>query len=155
MRAITSVLDPNSFYADPDSFGSVPVSLSRIQARDPFLSVLGSGSVSYSNEHNKIKWKGKLNKKYLLVGAWQACWQWKSSEDVEKVLFRYITSLKRVRIRIRIKKSDTDPYQSEKQDPYQSEKQDPDQNGLDPQHWSGYSQKSIVYLNPCTWRTTV
>ncbi len=32
------------------------------QDADPFPGVLGSGSVSYSNEHNKINWKGKFNK---------------------------------------------------------------------------------------------
>jgi hypothetical protein len=66
----------------------------------------------------------------------------------KKYFFKFITSLKRKRIRIqipiRIKKSDPDMYQIEKQDPnpdqYQSEKQDPDPNldpyqkGLDPQH---------------------
>jgi hypothetical protein len=43
------------------------------------------------------------------------------------------------RIRIRIKQSDPNPYQFEKQDPDpdQCEKQDPDpyQKGPDPQHW--------------------
>ncbi len=43
-----------------------------------------------------------------------------------------------VRIHVRIKQSDPDPYQIDKQDlnPYQSEKQDldPYQKGLDPQH---------------------
>jgi hypothetical protein len=45
-----------------------------------------------------------------------------------------------VRIRIRIKQLDLDPYQIGQQDPdpYQTEKQDPDpyQIGLDPQHCS-------------------
>jgi hypothetical protein len=56
----------------------------------------------------------------------------------KKYCYRYITYLfETVRIRIRIKWSDPDPYQIEKQDPYpdtyQSEKQDPDpyQKGLD------------------------
>jgi hypothetical protein len=40
--------------------------------RDPFLGVLGSESVSYSNGHSNINWEGKLNKKCLLVGYWQA-----------------------------------------------------------------------------------
>ncbi len=44
-----------------------------------------------------------------------------------------------VRIRIRIKWTDPDPYQIEKQDPdlYKSEKQDPKphKKGLYPQHW--------------------
>jgi hypothetical protein len=41
-----------------------------------------------------------------------------------------------VRIWIRIKQSDSDPYKIGKPDPYQSEKKDPDpyQNGLVPQH---------------------
>ncbi len=38
---------------------------------DPFLSVLGSGSVSYSIEHDKINWKGNFNKVCFLVGSWQ------------------------------------------------------------------------------------
>jgi hypothetical protein len=35
----------------------------RIIFKDPdlFPDVLGSGSVSYSNEQNKINWKGKFN----------------------------------------------------------------------------------------------
>jgi hypothetical protein len=57
------------------------------------------------------------------------------------VLFSVHYLFETVRIRIRIKQSDPDPYQIEKQDtdkdPYQSEKQgpDPDQKGLDLQHW--------------------
>jgi hypothetical protein len=35
----------------------------RIRIRDLVLSVIGSGSVSYSNEHKKINWKGKFYKK--------------------------------------------------------------------------------------------
>ncbi len=39
--------------------------------RDPFPGVVGSGSrsVSYSNEHNKINWKGKLTK-YNMPSGW-------------------------------------------------------------------------------------
>ncbi len=48
-----SIADPYNF---PGS-GSVP-------------GFLGSGSISYSNEHNKINWKGKFNKVCLLVGSW-------------------------------------------------------------------------------------
>jgi hypothetical protein len=55
-RLLTSVAD-----LDPNPFASVSFSL--IRNREPFLSVPGSGSVSYSNEHNKINWKGKFNKK--------------------------------------------------------------------------------------------
>ncbi len=49
-----------------------------------------------------------------------------------------------VRIQIRIKESDLDPYQIEKQDPdpYKSEKQDPDHKGLDLQHWWGWTLNS-------------
>ncbi len=57
----------------------------------------------------------------------------------EKYCFRYITSLKHVRIRIWIKQSDPYSFQSEKQDPdtdrYQSKmfdlNPDPYQKGLD------------------------
>ncbi len=43
----------------------------RIILPDPFLGVLGSEwSVSYSNENNKINWKGKFNKVFFLVGSW-------------------------------------------------------------------------------------
>jgi hypothetical protein len=35
---------------------------------DPSPGCLGSGSTSYSNERNKINWKGKFNKEYLCVG---------------------------------------------------------------------------------------
>ncbi len=56
-----------------------PHSVLRIRIRfilpgpDPalFSSVLGSESVSYSNEHNKINWKGKFNNLGLLLGSWQ------------------------------------------------------------------------------------
>ncbi len=73
--------------------------------------------------------------------------------------------LETVRIRIRIKQSDPDPYQIEKQDPdpyqsekqdpdpYQSEKQDPDpyQKGLDPQHWLwGYPVRGKIHINVVT-----
>jgi hypothetical protein len=51
----------------------------RIRNRSDPYHLPGSGSVSYSNEHNKINWKGKFNKKCLLVGSWQTYWQWKSS----------------------------------------------------------------------------
>ncbi len=66
-------------------------------------------------------------------------------ENQVKMYTKYCTvlgtlPLEMVRIRFRIKQSDPDPCQNEKQDPdlgpYQSEKQDPDpyQKGLDPQH---------------------
>jgi hypothetical protein len=40
---------------------------------DPSFGCIGSGSgtISYSNEHNKINWKGKFNKEYLL---YRSCW---------------------------------------------------------------------------------
>ncbi len=52
-----------------------PVLRIRIRAiiRDPIQGVLGSGSISYSNEHIKINWKGKFNKECLLVGS---CWNY-------------------------------------------------------------------------------
>jgi hypothetical protein len=40
------------------------------QVPDLFPGVLGSGSISYSNEHNKINWKGKFNEVCLLVRSW-------------------------------------------------------------------------------------
>ncbi len=44
-----------------------------------FPVVLGSRSVSYSNEHNKIKCKRKFKNVCLLVGSWQTYWLGKSS----------------------------------------------------------------------------
>jgi hypothetical protein len=87
--------------ADADPFGSV--SFSRIRIRDPFLSVIGSGSgsVSYSYEHHKINWKGKFNKKCLQSGSWQTCstCMYTDSENQvkmsKKYCFGYITSLER------------------------------------------------------------
>jgi hypothetical protein len=49
-------------------FGSVRIRII-FQYPDLFPGVLGSGSVSYSNEHNKINWKGIFNKVCLLVGS--------------------------------------------------------------------------------------
>jgi hypothetical protein len=49
-----TVADPDPFhFQDPDPFPGCPGS--------------GSGSISYFHEHNKIKWKGDLNKEYLFV----------------------------------------------------------------------------------------
>jgi hypothetical protein len=36
--------------------------------RDPDLGVLGSRSISYTNEHNTINWKGKFNEECLWMG---------------------------------------------------------------------------------------
>jgi hypothetical protein len=41
----------------------------RIRIRSP--GCLGSGSLSYYNEHKKINWKEKFNKEYLFSGS---CW---------------------------------------------------------------------------------
>jgi hypothetical protein len=49
-------------------------------------------------------------------------------ENLVKMYTKYCF-IEMVRIRIRIKQSDLDPYQIEKQDPA------PYQKGLDPQHW--------------------
>ncbi len=57
--------------------GSVRI---RIIFQDPEFvpRCLGSGSINYSNEHNKINWKGKFNKVGLLVGSCWTYWQGKS-----------------------------------------------------------------------------
>ncbi len=55
-----SVADPDRD-ADPYHF----------QDPDPFPGCIGSGSISYSSEHNKMTWKGKFNKEYLLC---RSCW---------------------------------------------------------------------------------
>ncbi len=61
---------------------------------DPFPGVLGSGSVSYSNEHNTINWKGKFNKVFWLgpVGPTD---KENQVQMYKKYCFRYIISLKR------------------------------------------------------------
>jgi hypothetical protein len=41
------------------------------QDPDPFPGFLGSGSISYTNEHNKINWKEEFIKEYFL---WGSCW---------------------------------------------------------------------------------
>jgi hypothetical protein len=116
----------------------------------PRVSRIRTGSISYSSEQNKINWKRKFYKEYLLC---RFCWSKVTDRENQVKMsknncFRYITPyyylllLIRVRIRIYIKHSDPDSYKIEKQDPdpdsYQSEKldQDPDpyQKGLDPQH---------------------
>ncbi len=48
---------------------------------------LGSRSVSYSNEYNKINWKGKFNKVCLLVGSFTPT----DKENQQKDCFRFIT----------------------------------------------------------------
>jgi hypothetical protein len=45
-----------------------PFLFSGIRIRDPFPGVLGSGSVSYSNEHNKINWRENLTKYAFWLG---------------------------------------------------------------------------------------
>ncbi len=66
------------------------------------------------------------------------------------VLFSEHYLFKTVRIQIRIKQSDPDPYQIEKQDtdidPYQNEKQGPDpyQKSLDLQHWFRLQLRLLV-----------
>ncbi len=71
---------------------------------DLFPGVLGCGSVSYSNEHNKINWKGKFNK---VASVWVLL-----DLLTRKIKFRCIKStvlgtvyylFETVRIRIRIK----------------------------------------------------
>jgi hypothetical protein len=52
--------------ADSDSEGSVSFSRTDLGS---VPRCLGSGSISYSNEHNKIAWKGKFNKVCLLLGS--------------------------------------------------------------------------------------
>jgi hypothetical protein len=59
LLSVKQSLIPSSV-ADPD-----PIIC---QDPDPFPECLrsGFGSISFSNEHNKINWKGKFNKEYLL-----------------------------------------------------------------------------------------
>ncbi len=77
LKETYKLMDRLASVADPDPQGSV--SFSRIRIWDPFLGVLGSGSVSYSHEHNKINWKENFNKVSLLVGSCWTYWQGKSS----------------------------------------------------------------------------
>ncbi len=111
---------------------------------DPLPGVLESGSrsVSYSNEHNKINWKGKFNKVLvcLLVGS---CWDLLTRKMKSRCIKSTGTVLGTVHYlfemaRIWIKQSELDLYQIEKQDPdpYQSEQQDldPYQKVLVPRH---------------------
>jgi hypothetical protein len=55
-----------SCVADPDPVGFVRIRVN-FEGPDSFPGCLGSGSrsISYSHEHNKINWKGELNKEYL------------------------------------------------------------------------------------------
>ncbi len=82
--------------ADPDPF--VSVSFYQIRIRDPFLSVLGSGFVSYSDVQNKINWKGKM---ILKNAFWLGPGRPIDNENQIKMYkkyrycFRYITSVKR------------------------------------------------------------
>ncbi len=134
-------MQPPSSVVDPDP-GSVP-------------GCLGSGSISYSNEHNKIL-TGREN--LTNYAFWFGLDGPTDKENQVKMYKKYCLGtllFETVRIRIRIKKSDPDPYQIEKQkqDPdlnrYQSEKQDldpyPYQKGLDPQHCHQDSIKLIYY----------
>jgi hypothetical protein len=61
---------------------------------DPFQGVLGSGSVSYSNKHNKINWKRKFNKVCLLLGLVGPTDKENQVKMYKKYCFRYIISLK-------------------------------------------------------------
>jgi hypothetical protein len=71
---------------------------------DPFPGCLGSGSISYFNEHNKINWRGKFNKEYLLSGSCWTCWQGKSCKMYKKYCFRYcMLPFETVKIRIKVK----------------------------------------------------
>jgi hypothetical protein len=77
----------------------------------------GSRSISCSNEHNKINWKGKFNKVCLLVGSCRTYWQGKLSKKMytstvlgtlwylfETVRIRFCIKLKSsIRIRIKAK----------------------------------------------------
>ncbi len=56
----------------------------------------------------------------------------------KKYWYRYITSLKRIGIHLKL--PDPDPYQNEKQDP------DPFKKGLDPQHWPLLTFKKLTAL---------
>jgi hypothetical protein len=63
--------------------------------RDPFLSILGSGSVSYSNEHNKITGRENLTKNAFWFGPGRPTDNENQVKIYIKYSFRYITSLKR------------------------------------------------------------
>jgi hypothetical protein len=95
------------------------------QDPDPFLSVLGSGSLSYLTSITKINWEGKLTKYAFLLGPPGYTDKENQFKMYKKYCFRDPFPMKQMY-----------PYQIEipDPDPYQSEKHDPDQNGLDPQH---------------------
>ncbi len=108
---------------------------------------LGSVSVSYSNEHNKINRKEKFNKVPMPSG-------WVLLDLLtRKIKLHYLFLTERIWIHIHIQQSDS--YQIEKQDPdldrYQSEKQglDPYQKGLDLQHWNPLTL--FVRWKNCGW----
>jgi hypothetical protein len=83
--------------------------------------------ILYSNGTTKLTGREKLTKNTFCVdpvGPTDKENQVKMYKS--RYCFRYISSLQRQGIRIRIEESDPDPCQIEKKDPYQSKKQDPD-----------------------------
>ncbi len=90
--------------------GSKPGSVSffRIRIRFPGCLGSGSGSISYSHEHNKLTGRENWTKNTFCVGPVGPNDKENEVKMYKKYCFKYITSLKQ---------SDPDPYQIGKQDP--------------------------------------
>ncbi len=106
----------------------IPKDLYHFQDPDPCPGCLGSGSVSYSNGKTKLIGRENSTENTFCVGPVGPTEKENQVKMYKKYCSRYHYLFETARIRIRIKQSDPDPFQSEKQDP------DPYKKGLDPQH---------------------